>query len=186
MEKNLKGIIIIIIILVLIAICIGIFINYKNNNKNENGNIINETEENNVLEQEVNNSSEDTAIIDSKIANMDESARMRAYWGKFIDAIETKDYNTAYNYLNDNFKSKYFETIEEFSEYIETMYPQNKIAIKYENIERKGELFVLEMSIYDSEDSSYSPLSQMVVIRENSVNNFTMSFSKIIEKGERG
>lgn len=182
MEKNLKRLIIIIIVLIVIAICIGIFISNKNKKSSES--IVNKTAET-ITQDELDDNNTSGAIIDSKIANMDESARLRAYFGKFIDAIETEDYYTAYNYLNDNYKSQYFNTIDEFSEYIKNKYPKNKIAVKYDNVERKGEIFLLEVTIYDSEDTSYSPLSQTVVIRENSVNNFTMSFSKIIEKKGR-
>lgn len=181
MKKSLKRIIILIVILILVAINLIIFVsNYNNSNQNnqkkeEPTNTLNieknsETNQNKLIEN----------VVESKVSSMDEGNRVKSYYGKFIDLIESREYQTAYNYLNDEFKANYFQTLQSFSEYMENKYPKNRIVVKYNTIERKGEIFVLGVSISDGKDSSFQTFSENVVIRELSMNNFTISFSKDI------
>lgn len=181
MEKHLKKLILLIIILIFIAINIGIFVYYfgklNQNNTTERENNIN-TNSNEVEIVDQNKAIEN--VVENKIANMDEGNRIKAYYGKFIDLIESKEYETAYSYLNDEFKANYFRTLQEFIEYMSNKYPKNRIVVKYNTVERKGEIFVLGVSISDGKDSSFQSFSENVVIREISTNNFSISFSKDI------
>lgn len=181
MEKNLKKIIVLISILILIAINIGIFVYYFNklnkieqNKQGDNSNFNNSetviADQNKLIEN----------VVENKISNMDEGNRIKSYYGKFIDLIQSKEYETAYSYLNDEFKANYFETLEQFSKYMENKYPKNRIVVKYNTVERKGEIFVLGVSISDGKDKSFQSFSENIVIREISMNNFSISFSKDI------
>ena len=57
-------------------------------------------------------------------------------------------------------------------------YPKNRIVVKYNTVERKGEIFVLSVNISDGKDKNFQTFSENVVIREISANNFSISFSK--------
>lgn len=178
MEKKLKGIIVLIVILVLVAINLIIFIfNNQNNSQKETNNKVNTTQENTTSIDIYENKSLES-IIDNKIANMEDDNRIKAYYGKFIKMINSKDYESAYNCLNDSFKANYFTTLEEFAQYMENKYPKNRIVVEYNNVERKGEVFVLGVVINDAIDPNFQEFSESVVIREISANNFSLSFSK--------
>ena len=91
---------------------------------------------------------------------------------------EGTDYEAAYNLLYDGFKQNYFKTLEEFKEYAEKNYPKY-IVLEYTNIERQGTLFILSVKIKDALDSieQENVVEQQVVIIENDVNDFKISFS---------
>ena len=181
MEKKIKRLLFLIIILILVAANIGIFVYYfgkvnqNNTNQEEKENIVNSNttviiDQNKVIQN----------VVENKISNMDEGNRIKSYYGKFIDLIQSKDYASAYNYLNDDFKANYFETLQEFSEYMSNKYPKNRIVVKYNTVERRGEIFVLGVIISDGKDKGFQEFSENIVIREISMNNFSISFSKDI------
>ncbi len=184
MEKSLNRVIYIIIILALIAINVGVYIHF---NKKETSSNKGDLTENNIVENIMNEEKDDddetvNEIVDKKIASMDEASRAKIYCGKFMDAIEKRDYERAYSYLNVTFKSNYFPSLNEFSEYMEKKYPKNGIALKYDSIERKGEVFILDVTVFDDSDSEFEKFTQTIVVRENSLNNFSISFSKDNER----
>ena len=172
MDKRLKKIIIAIVILILIAINISIFIKY---NKKEN--II---EQNTIeIQEKIEEKSTLTGVdekLKNKITGLGERERIEAYYGSFINAIQTKDYSKAYNMLNENFKNNYFNQEADFENYIKSKYPTSNIIVKYNNIERQGEVFIITVTLDDAFDSNFEEIEQRVVIRENSANNFKISF----------
>ena len=184
MEKRLKKLIMLLLIFILIALNIWIFIT---NNMSQETSKTEDKDEDIVTYQE-NTIISDNVIDDkikSKVANMDEISRAKFYCGEFIEAIENKNYELAYSYLNETYKSNYFRSLDEFSSYMENKYPKNSIVVKYSSTDKKGEVFVLDMMIYDEEDPDFKEFNQTMVIREISLNNFSISFSKDDERGER-
>lgn len=179
MNKNLKKIIITIIILILIAMNIAVYISHNSEKSkadytNDNGT----REQIAMADYEPNKNKVIDTVVSKKIADMEGDARIKAYYGTFLNFIEDKDYASAYNYLNDDFKANYFQTIEDFSDYMSKKYPKNRIVVKYNTVERKGEIFVLSVNISDGKDKNFQTFSENVVIREISANNFSISFSK--------
>ena len=181
MKKHLKIIIGTMIILILIAINIIIFLNYKKSENSDNvatqSNTIENTN-NTITNTSINENEEIDNQVKNKITNMPEGNRVRAYYGQFIEAIENKNFDIAYEYLNNDFKANYFKTVQEFSEYMMNKYPKNRIVVKYNSVERKGEVFVLSVTIDDATDTNFQAFSENVVIREISMNNFSLSFTK--------
>ena len=170
MDKKLINLLLIIVILILLAINIKIYIN---NNKDEESNSM----QNIYVENNVQNIQEEKDInntITNKVSEMTERSRMQSYFGTFIKYIEKKEYESAYNLLNESFKNNYFTTLEEFENYVQK-YPKN-IVVDYKNIDRQGELYVLEVEIKDVFDSTIEPITQRVVVRELGANEFTLSF----------
>lgn len=170
MDKKIINILLIIVVLILIAVNIKIFINNheeKANVEQNNANINNSIVQNNIQEDVQN-------TITTKVADMTERSRMQTYFGTFISYIEEQNYEDAYDLLNENFKNKYFSTIDQFETYMQK-YPKD-IAVDYKDIERQGELFVLTVEIKDVFNDEAQKITQRVVIRELGVNQFTISF----------
>ncbi len=184
MEKSLSRVIYIIIILALIAINVGVYIHFnkKDTSSQKDDSIENSIEDNSVTEENSKENETVSEVIDKKVASMDEASRAKIYCGKFMDAIEKRDYELAYSYLNVTYKSKYFPSLNEFSEYMKEKYPKNGIVLKYNSIDRKGEVFILDVTVFDDSDSEFEEFNQSIVVRENSLNNFSISFSKDDER----
>lgn len=178
-EKNkIRYLILIIVILILIAINLYVFINNyfdKNEAITESNNIQNvEINTNYVLATE----SEDEENRINKIASLTEQQRMQTYFGQYISYIENNNYEQAYDLLYDGFKQTYFKTLEEFKNYAEKNYPNN-IVVEYTNIQREGTIFILTVKIKDALKSidQEGIEEQQVVIIENSINDFKLSFA---------
>ena len=169
MNKKIINLLLVIVVLILIAINIMIYIN----NHKEIENL--DTNETNLIQENIA-FSEGTIqnTITSKLESMPERNRIQTYFGRFITYIENKDFENAYKLLNDNFKNNYFADIETFKNYFEN-YPNN-IAVNYTNIERQGEIFVLTVEISDMFDEEAKPITKRVVVRENGLNDFKISF----------
>ena len=180
-EKNkLKYIILTIVILILVALNLYVFINNYYEKEISTENIDNINLNNNVINTnyELTTEEEDEENRVNKIATLSEKQRMQTYFGQYISSIENKDYEKAYNLLYDGFKQNYFKTLEEFKEYAEKIYPKY-IVLEYTNIERQGTLFILSVKIKDALDSieQENIVEQQVVIIENDVDDFKISFS---------
>ena len=184
MEKRLKRLIMLLLIFILIALNIWIFIS---NNMSKKTSQTDNRDEDIVTYQENTVISENTIDdkIKSKVSKMDEISRAKFYCGKFMEAIENKNYELAYSYLNETYKSNYFRSLDEFKSYMENKYPKNGIIVKYNSTDKKGEVFVLDITVNDEDDPEFKEFNQSIVIREISLNNFSISFSKDDERGER-
>lgn len=185
MEKNLKKLLLLISIFILIAINIWIFIS-NTTKKNYNAKAIPMVNETQLKEQNAFVSEKEMEDkINTKVTSMDEISRAKVYCGRFIETIENKEYQKAYSYLNAAYKANYFPTLEEFSTYMQNKYPKNGIIIKYNSVDKKGEVFVLDITVYDEDDADFIAFNQSVIIREIEANNFSVSFSKDDERSGR-
>lgn len=199
MEKDIRKLrLLIIIILILINIVI-LVTNLIKKNKVAIKNSTSSTENSTISDISGDNTAEDlyykkteneitsetiqniTQVVDGKIQNMDENARTQAYFGKYIEQIESNNYSDAYNMLNDEYKNNYFPSLSDFENYAKNTYPSGSLAVNYNSFDRKGEIYVLDVTIYSITNTNTKELNQTVVIRENSINNFKISFSKWIK-----
>ena len=171
------------ILIILILILVNIFILIKNLLKEE---IIKTGNSNNIGTNVVGQEnilssgtiSSETTIIENRISSMSEGNRAQTYFGEFIDELENEEFSNAYNMLNDEYKKNYFPNQSDFEQYVKEKYPKGSIAVKYNKFDKKGDLFVLDVTIYSITDSNSNQLNQTIVIRENGLNNFKISFSK--------
>lgn len=166
LKRNLKVILIILAFLIVFALIIMIKIS---ENKNTNSNTVKSTD-NAVQIAEKNKNG-----ITEKIVSMSEADRIKAYIGQFLTSIESKKYDEAYSYLNDSFKQNYFQNVDAFKSYAEKKYPTNP-KISYESVTRQGEIYVAKVKISDLFNSDFQEFTQRFVIRENSANDFKISF----------
>lgn len=165
LKKILKIILLIIAILIIIVLIILIQINKKNSKKTP---IENATTE--QIEQENENA------ITNNISQMSEKSRIESYVGEFISLVEEKDYEKAYDKLNENFKNNYFKTIDDFKNYVEKKYPAN-VNIEYGLVTRMGKgRYLVETKITDVLDTDFAEISQRFVVRENGANDYKISF----------
>lgn len=173
MKKEIIIIVISILILTIVASFIGAGIR-KEKQKREMANL---------TEQEIQEKEEENTII-GKIEDMSEIGRIQVYCGEFIKFIEQQRYDKAYRLLNDDFKNNYFETIEKFTEYVQNKYPTTNIAVTYNKVDRRGEIFVLNVKISQVLNTEFESFEQRIVIRENGANDYKVSFQ--VEPDEDG
>ena len=177
-EKNkLIFILVLISILIIIAICLFVFINsnFENANNVQQNTGLNE----NINTNYTTTSNEvDDQNRDALVASLNERQRMQTYFGRYLSYIESGDYESAYNLLYDGFKQSYFPTLEDFESYAQNNYPSN-IVVEYTNIERQGTIFILTVKIRNalSDSTQTDTPEQQVVVTENDVNDFKLSFA---------
>jgi len=167
-QKNL--IVTVIILLIILIIISAILSNLKSKiNKNEQEiNVAIGTEENQNSTRQI-----DIALL----KNMNERERMNYYFSYFMDLIENKSYETAYDLLYPEFKQNYFNTLSKFTQYVENSFPRMS-SLNYTNIERNGNTYVLWVELTDVLDGKKDEAKEInVVIRENDFADIELSFS---------
>lgn len=112
----------------------------------------------------------------NELGEMGERDRMEYYVSSFIKAVENSDYESAYEMLYDDFKTRYFSSLASFEEYAKTKFPSN-IAMDYTNIERNGDVYVLWVTMSNPLGSRDSGVEMNFVVRENDLNDFDLSFT---------
>lgn len=160
---------IIIAILMVIAIIIMIIINVVT--------VSNEKEQENIPEENLTEEQRQAQEVE-QLYDMDEYNRIKTYFNKYISYIENQDYQNAYNLLYDEFKQTYYQTLDEYINYVKNKYPY-MISVEYNGVQRLGEYYVLDVIIKDilnaTEDNTPS-FEQKFVIYERDFDDFTLSF----------
>lgn len=94
---------------------------------------------------------------------------------KFMDAINSYDYNYAYNCLSSGFKANYFKTAQDFEKYIEsTLYAKNDVS--YESFEEQSGLYKYKVKITNKENEAES-ITKTFILKLNDGTGFEMSFN---------
>ncbi len=112
------------------------------------------------------------------LSGLGEGERMEYYCAEYFKCLEDGDYDGAYNLLYTEFKKNYFPTVEEFEKYVKKTYPEYW-ALQYDDITRQGDLYVLRLKILDVLGSRDNEKVQRIVIKENTYNDFVVSFQVI-------
>lgn len=112
----------------------------------------------------------------TELSEMNERERMERYVGKFLEAVRNEKYETAYGMLYEDFKERYFQTLEDFESYAKTKF-SSRVSAEYTNIERNGEIYVLWVNISNPLKSKSEAKEINFVIQENALNDFVLSFS---------
>lgn len=114
----------------------------------------------------------------SELAGKGERERMEHYVKSFIDAVENKNYEEAYDMLYEDFKNNFFPTLDDFEKYAKNTFP-TLCNLEYTNIERNGDVYVLWITLSDSLSGKDSAVEMNFVVQENDLNDFVMSFTVI-------
>lgn len=160
MKKKNRILVLICILLLILIITIMIL----NSKKEEKGQVVSENTDNTTY-------FENSSI--EKLAAMTEKERITFYFSKYIESIITKDYETAYGMLYDEFKNTYFNTLEEFENYIIEKYPE-VTTVDYLGFQREGVYYILSTEIKDG--FGEKSFKQKFVIREYNFDDFVLSF----------
>lgn len=131
-----------------------------------------------VEEQAKTSQQIEKSVVINKLANMEERDRMEYYFSRFLNAVESGEYEKAYGMLYSEFKESYFPDLDSFETYVKKTFSKF-CSIEHTNIERSGENYILYITISDSLSSNSTPKEMTIVIRENDLNDFVMSFSVI-------
>lgn len=95
---------------------------------------------------------------------------------KFIMMLNSRDYSSAYNLLDDTFKKNTFGAEEKFEEYIRNEYPLH-YKIKYSSFEKKGSnIFVQKVKLTDITEMDTNIIELTIIMRLDQGTSFTMSF----------
>lgn len=113
-----------------------------------------------------------------ELAGKGERDRMEYYVKSFVNAVENKEYEEAYDMLYEDFKKNYFPTLNDFEEYTQNTFP-TLCSIDYTNIERNGDVYVLWITLSDSLAGKDSAVEMNFVVQENDLNDFVLSFTVI-------
>lgn len=112
-----------------------------------------------------------------RLESMSERARIEYYITKFINYIELKDYDSAYELLNAKYKKNYFSSVKSFREYCESNF-YTMMNIEYTNFERNGDVYVSWVQITDAVNGKKDSGKEVnFVVKENGFNDFELSFS---------
>lgn len=112
----------------------------------------------------------------TELSEMTERERMERYVGKFLENVRNGKYESAYGMLYDDFKTRYFPTLEEFESYAKTKF-SSRVAAEYTNIERNGDIYILWVNISNPLKSKSEAREINFVIQENGLDDFVLSFS---------
>lgn len=173
-EKNiiLLAIIILLVILIILITIVG-FLNKKEENSTNPNIKIN----NGIIETDVDYEETENRIKQEKLSGMLERDRMEYYISNFINLLEKKEYEKAYELLYEEFKSQYFPTAGQFQTYVESNF-SSMMNLEFTNIERNGDVYVLWVNIQDAINGNKNEFEEYnFVIRENAINDVDISFS---------
>ena len=136
-----------------------------------------------------NYTGEDKTVIDTEtgqvisgetleLYSMEEPERIKYYFNKYIDCLESGDYETAYNMLDQKFKNNYFQTLDSFTTYVSNKYSPI-ISVTYDDLTRMGNYYILDVTFLDlfsSTDDNMVGNSQKFIFYETDYDVYTMSF----------
>lgn len=117
-------------------------------------------------------------IEKNKLLKMEERDRIEHYVSKFVSALGNQSYEYAYSLLYDEYKTRYFPTLEKFEEYAKTRLP-SMLQLEFTNFERIGDIYVLWVTLKNPVGTEKSEVEMNFIVKENALNDFVMSFSVI-------
>lgn len=122
----------------------------------------------------------DTYTIDipefiEKYNNGTEQQKVALNIQKFIQAIDSKDYNYAYNCLSDGFKKNYFDNIDEFKKYVEENFYSRNI-VTYTKFEEESGIYKYTVNI-DNANYAEEIRTKTFIVKLNEGTGFELSFN---------
>lgn len=113
-----------------------------------------------------------------ELYNMEEYERIIHYFNLYLECLENKEYEKAYNMLDNKFKNNYFKTLDSYINYVKKIYPV-VLSVTYNDFTRMGNYYVLDVTFLDlfsSTDENMSGKTQKFIFYETDYNEYTMSF----------
>ena len=96
----------------------------------------------------------ETDAFTEQYDNGNDQIKVQMNINKFILMLNNQDYEAAYQVLDDNFKSNYFNTLEEFENYVKTnMYKYNNV--NFESFDVNGNVYSCTVTLTDLSGGKY-------------------------------
>lgn len=128
----------------------------------------------NQPEEKIVTTEEKQESVTNYVRNKSEKERMQIYLSEYLQYIEQREYDLAYNVLYPEFKENYFITKENYIYYVQENY-SDLIMVDYENIERQGNYYILTVVITNL-DNTGSSKTQKFILFEKGLNDYYLSF----------
>lgn len=114
-------------------------------------------------------------------SNSTDEKKAQMCLNRFLECINNNDYESAYSYLNDSFKSNNFASVGQFEEYVKSNWFELD-GFSFDTVNVSGSTYVVSGSLYDlyiegSFDQLYIPKNFMVRLGSD-YNDFELSFEK--------
>lgn len=118
---------------------------------------------------------------DKEYSEAEEAKKAQLCLNRFFEALNNKDYEKAYSYLNETYRANNFKTVDEFRQYVQSnWFDFNNFT--YKNVSINGDYYLLTGEIsdymiegsYDAERVSKT----FIVSLGTSIRDFKISFSK--------
>ena len=113
-----------------------------------------------------------------ELYTMSETERIKYYFNVYLDYLDKKDYQSAYNMLDDKFKNNYFKTLDEFTQYVSSKYSPI-LSVEYNDLTRMGNYYILDVTFLDLFSSTSDNMvgkNQKFIIYETDYDKYTMAF----------
>lgn len=111
----------------------------------------------------------------SEYNKLSDQDKVTSNFDKIIKLINSKDYETLYNYLNKDFKTKNFSTLESFKTYMSKNFFDNNI-IGTTTLKTEGTTYMITVPYKESLSSAAETRKKTFVIKLGSGTNFEFSF----------
>lgn len=116
-----------------------------------------------------------------EFSNSTDEKKAQMCINRFFECINNNDYESAYNYLNDTFRSNNFASLEEFEQYIKSNWFEID-GFKFDSVNVSGSTYIVSGYVYDlyiegSFDQLYIPKNFMIRLGCD-YNDFELSFEK--------
>ncbi len=121
------------------------------------------------------------SIIDVQYNEAKDAQKAQLSFNRFLECINNQDYESAYKFLNDEYKAKNFKSVEEFKNYVKSNWP---LFVGYtgQDLKKENENYVFSGFLYDRNDEgSFNALivQQTFILKLGSnVRDFQISFNK--------
>lgn len=115
-----------------------------------------------------------------KYKELEDTNKVQANSYIFLQMINSKDYEHAYQLLDETFKQNNFNTLEKFKQYVNTNffnYNLNSSISSEKSLEQQGEYYVYKTVIRNNSGSAAESKQLTIVMKLLEDTNFTMSFS---------
>ena len=94
---------------------------------------------------------------------------------KWIQMINNRDYRTAYQFLEENFRKDRFGTVEKFEEYMRTYLPDH-YRIDFGTFSDQGQIYIQDISLSDMTGKDLETKQKSIIMKLEEDTHFVMSF----------
>lgn len=113
----------------------------------------------------------------SEYNNVDNQNKVKMNINKIINMLNSRDYNSIYKLIDENFRNNNFNSIDAFEKYIKNRFPAYYEA-KYKTFEAIGDnIFTQELLLKDVSDSGLEDLNLVIIMKLEEGINFSISFN---------